>query len=319
MSAERLSDNLMQPFQLESSALRGRVIRLGDTVDRVLTRHAYPEPVSRLLGELLVLTATLAGALKYAGVFSLQTRSDGPVSFMVADCTADGALRGYARFDAARLGALGDEPTGADLLGRGHLALTVDQGRYSEAYQGIVELSGETLTESMLAYFRRSEQLQTGLRIAVDRVDDEAAGGGHRPRWRAGGLMVQRLPEEEARGRAPGGGRDAGEPQEDWRRTMILLGSATDGELVDPGLPPRALLYRLFHEEGVRVFEPMTLGFGCRCNRERVEALLRSFGEDELEEMKRPDGRIDVTCEFCNEDFVFDDADPRALRGARSH
>ncbi len=310
MSAERLSDNLMQPFQLESSALRGRVIRLGETVDRVLTRHAYPEPVSRLLGEMLVLTATLAGALKYAGVFSLQTRSDGPVSFMVADCTADGALRGYARFDAGRLGALGDDPTGAELLGRGHLALTVDQGRYSEAYQGIVELSGETLTDSMLAYFRRSEQLQTGLRVAVDRVDDAA---GDRPRWRAGGLMVQRLPEE-ARGAADGG-RD-GEPQEDWRRTMILLGSATDGELVDPGLPARALLYRLFHEEGVRVFEPMTLGFGCRCSRERVEALLRGFGEDEIEEMKRPDGRIDVTCEFCNEGFVFDDADLRALRGA---
>ncbi|HET6519796.1 MAG TPA: Hsp33 family molecular chaperone [Geminicoccaceae bacterium] len=310
MNAELLSDNLMQPFQLESSALRGRVIRLGDTVDRVLTRHDYPEPVSRLLGELLVLTATLAGALKYAGVFSLQTRSDGPVSFMVADCTADGALRGYARFDAGRIAAL-PGATAADLLGRGYLALTVDQGRYSEAYQGIVELTGKGLTDSMLGYFRRSEQLQTGLRVAVDRVGEA---GGDRARWRAGGLMVQRLPEE---GRAANGdgARDGREPQEDWRRTMILLGTATDDELVDPDLPARTLLYRLFHEEGVRVFRPMTLGFGCRCNRERVEALLRSFGEDELEEMKRPDGRIDVTCEFCNEDFVFDDADLRSLRG----
>ena len=313
MTAERLSDNLMQPFQLESSALRGRVIRLGDTVDRVLTRHRYPEPVSRLLGELLVLTATLAGALKFAGVFSLQTKSDGPVSFMVADCTADGALRGYARYDAERVAALPGEPDAAALLGRGHLALTVDQGRYSDAYQGIVELAGESLTDSMRAYFRQSEQLQTGLRTAVERVEE--AGGG--ARWRAGGLMVQRLPEEAA-GRG-GNGERHGEPEEDWRRTMILLGSATDRELVDPDLPASTLLYRLFHEEGVRVFRPMTLGFVCRCSRERVEALLRSFPEDALEEMKLPDGRVDVTCEFCNEDYAFDESELRALRGARSH
>jgi molecular chaperone Hsp33 len=242
MTAQLANDNLMQPFQLESSALRGRVIRLGDAVDRVLTRHDYPEPVSRLLGELLVLTATLAGALKFSGVFSLQTQSDGPVSFMVADCTADGTLRGYARYDADRIAAL-DTAGAAALLGRGHLALTVDQGRHSEAYQGIVELVGDNLTDSMRAYFRQSEQLQTGLRTAVERVEEAG-----RPRWRAGGLMVQRLPEEAP---AANGG---GEPEEDWRRTMILLGSATDEELVDPGLPANTLLYRLFHEEGVRVF-----------------------------------------------------------------
>ena len=296
MSASLIADNLLRPFQLERSTLRGRVVRLGDLVDRVLTRHDYPEPVGRLLGELFVLAATLAGGLKFNGTFSLQIRSDGPVSLMLADCTNDGAMRGYARFDDARVA----EAFGTDvesLLGNGRLAFTVDQNQLGQAYQGIVELSGATLTECMQTYFRQSEQLKTGLKIAVDRID-----GSERARWRAGGIMIQRL-ADEARD-----GSSEEQALEDWRRTMLLLGTATEAELVDPHLPPERLLLHLFHEEGVRVFRPLGLRFGCRCSRERVEAMLRRFPEHDLDDMKDDQGDVVVTCQFCNIDFRFDDA-----------
>ena len=303
MSASLIADNLLRPFQLERSTLRGRVVRLGDLVDQVLTRHDYPEPVGRLLGELFVLAATLAGGLKFDGTFSLQIRSDGPVSLMLADCTNEGAMRGYARYDEARVAAASGSDVEA-LLGRGHLAFTVDQNQAGQAYQGIVELSGPTLTDCMQTYFRQSEQLKTGLKIAVDRIE-----AGEGARWRAGGIMIQRL-ADEARGDF---GQEGGD--EDWRRTMLLLATATGAELVDPHLPPERLLWHLFHEEGVRVFRPVALRFGCRCSRERVENMLRRFPEHELDDMKDDDGDVVVTCQFCNVDFRFDDAQLARLYG----
>jgi molecular chaperone Hsp33 len=306
MNASLIGDNLLRPFQLEQSALRGRLVRLGDLVDRVLTRHDYPEPVSRLLGELFVLAATLAGGLKFRGTFSLQVRSAGPVSLMIADCTNDGAMRGYAKFDPARVAAA-PQANLRDLLGDGQLVLTVDQSEDGQAYQGIVELSGDTLTECMQAYFRQSEQLKTGLKIAVDRVEERRG-----RRWRAGGIMVQRLAEQVAEGREA-------QMEEDWRRTMLLLGSATEGELVDPHLAPERLLLRLFHEEGVRVFQPLDLCFRCRCSRQRVEVMLRRFPPDDLEDMKQADGHLVVTCEFCNTAFRFGEAELACLHQGVRH
>jgi molecular chaperone Hsp33 len=283
------------------------VVRLGDLVDRVLTRHDYPEPVGRLLGELLVLAATLAGALKFSGTFSLQIRSDGPVSLMLADCTNDGAMRGYARYDHARVAAASGTAVD-DLLGHGRLAFTVDQNQLGQAYQGIVELRGTTLTDCMQTYFRQSEQLKTGLKIAVERID-----GRDGVRWRAGGIMIQRLADE-------GGNVWSGERlDDDWHRTMVLLGTATDAELVDPHLPPERLLLHLFHEEGVRVFTPLALRFGCRCSRERVETMLRQFPEHELDEMRTDDGDVVVTCQFCNVDFRFDEAQLARLQAGLLH
>jgi molecular chaperone Hsp33 len=267
MHPSPIADDLVRPFQLEQTALRGRIVRLGGVIDQVLTRHDYPLPVGRLLGELLALGASLAGGLKFDGTFSLQIRSDGPISLMIADCTNEGVMRGYARYDDARV-ALAADADGFALLGQGQLAFTVDQYQAGQTYQGIVELSGGTLTDCMQAYFRQSEQLRTGLKIAVERV--ASAGGA----WRAGGVMIQRLAE-------PTGDED--ELEEDWRRTMLLLATTTDAELVDPQLPPERLLLRLFHEEGVRLFTPQALRFGCRCTRERVTKMLRSFAERDLD------------------------------------
>ncbi len=307
MSAETIADDISRPFQLEQSALRGRLIRLGDTIDIVLTRHKYPTEVSRLLGEMFVLAATLAGGLKFKGTFSLQTRSNGPISLMVADCTDEGAMRGYAKFDADAVAGV-SEQTVPGLLGEGHFAVTVDQINQATAYQGLVELEGETLTDCMHKYFRQSEQVKTGMKVAVEQI---AASAG-RPAWRAGAVMVQCLPEEET-------DDDGDKALEDWRRTMLLLGTVKDTELVDPDLSPESLLLRLFHEEGVRVFDPQPLSFRCRCSRERVETLLQQFKTSDIEDMKRDDGTLEVTCEFCNETYQFEESAVETILGTSRH
>jgi molecular chaperone Hsp33 len=307
MTAETIVDDIAKPFQLEQSALRGRLIRLGDTVNVVLTRHDYPSEVSRLLGEMFVLAATLAGGLKFKGTFSLQTRSDGPISLMVADCTHDGGMRGYAKFDAEAVAAAEDQsvPT---LLGKGHFAVTVDQENQAGAYQGLVELEGDSLTDCIHQYFRQSEQVKTGMKIAVQRLDD----GAGTAFWRAGAVMVQCLPEEVSAAE----GKDA---IEDWRRTMMLLGTVKDAELIDPDLSPERLLLRLFHQEGVRIFDPQPLSFLCRCSRERVETMLKRFRPEDIDQMRQEDGGLFVTCEFCNETYSFEERAIAELLGQRPH
>lgn len=292
----RAPDDLVQPFQIEPFALRGRLVRLGPAIDSILTRHAYPEPVAIMLGEAITLAVALAGALKYDGVFTLQTKGDGPIKLMVADVTTAGALRGYAQFDAARLDAVA-AATGAPvprLLGAGYLALTVDQGEHTERYQGIVELQGATLADCVHHYFRQSEQVEAALKVAVARVGDAAG----TERWRAGALMIQRLPREAFTLER--------ETEDDaWRRAAIFMSSSTSAELVDPDLPPDRLLFRLFHEDGVRAHHPHPLEARCRCSRQRVETVLRALTPEEIADMK-VDDKITVTCEFCSAVYDFD-------------
>ena len=279
----------MQPFLLESSGIRGRLLRLGPAAEGILSRHAYPAALAGVLAELLALAGSLSSLLKYEGVFTLQTSGDGPVATMVADVTSDGVLRGYAGFDAPRLAAA--SPIAApipQLLGKGHLAFTVDQGEDSERYQGIVALSGESLADCLQHYFLQSEQSRTGILVA----SREAEAG-----WRSAALVLQRLPEEA---------RQAPDQDEDsWQRAMLLQATCTTSELLDPNLAPRDLLFRLFHEEGVRVFEPRPLVDGCRCSRERLEVVLRSLPRDDVMAL-REDGKVIVTCEFCSKAYDFD-------------
>ncbi len=170
------ADDLILPFQAEQADVLGRLVKLGPTVDTILSRHAYPETVSRLLGEAVALTALLGAALKSEGKFILQSSTDGPVDLLVADYQVLGGLRGYARFSADRLTELGADDE-ASLLGKGHLAMTIDRGPETERYQGVVPLEGETLTEAADTYFRQSEQLPTFIRLAVARHYRAGAGG----------------------------------------------------------------------------------------------------------------------------------------------
>jgi molecular chaperone Hsp33 len=289
-------DDLIQPFMIETSGLHGRLVRLGPAVDTPLSAHEYPEPVAALLGEAMALVAGLSGSMKFDGVFSLQTRGDGPVNMMVADVTTDGDIRGYASIK----GPLPMEDLDAPvprLLGAGHLAFTVDQGPDTEQYQGIVEVQGATLADCTHHYFRQSSQFNAAVKLACQR---DTAG-----RWRGGALVLQRSPEDEDPYRCD-------ELEDGWRSAMAKMGSCTAAELCDPELDANSLLYRIFHEDGVRVFDPRRLKFACKCSGDRMKAAVAMLTETELEEMT-VDGNIVVTCQFCNAKRVFD---PLALQAS---
>ena len=299
-AAADIGDDLIQPFQVDRIGVRGRVVRLGAVSDEILTRHGYPDAVSFVLGEAMVLATALASALKFDGVFALQTRTDGPVRVLQVDVQTPGGLRGYAQFDAGKVAQAVDKAgrenlTVPELLGTGYLSWTVDQGADTERYQGIVALEGATLAECAENYFRQSEQLQAEIVLGVGRTMADA-GGWH---WRAGGIMIQRLASQ-------GGKQDrsAGVSEDGWDHARALVATASSAELVDPDLSPRALLRRLFHESGVWVYRPQQVHARCRCGRGRVQTVLKSFPKEELIEMLE-DGSIHVTCEFCNSRYVF--------------
>jgi molecular chaperone Hsp33 len=298
---DRGADDLIRPFQVETGGIRGRLVRLGPALDRIIRRHAYPAPVAALLAEAVALAAMLAGALKYDGIFTLQTRGDGPVRLLVADVTTAGALRGYAQFDEDAVAAAAGQPGAAvpRLLGAGHLAFTVDQGEHSERYQGLVELEGATLAECIHHYFRQSEQLRTGLAVAAG-PDPESG-------WRAGGIMLQRLPPES--------GADVEEVEaadDAWHEALVRLGTCGAAELTDPTLDADTLLFRLFHDAGIRVYPAHALEDRCRCSRTRIETVLRALPDEDRAHLAI-DGVVRVTCEFCSTEYRFDEAAILAL------
>jgi molecular chaperone Hsp33 len=303
-------DDRVTPFHVDALDVRGRIVRLGPSLDAVLAHHKYPPAVKRLLGEAVALTVLLGSTLKIDGRFILQTRTDGPVDLLVVDFTAPSSVRAYARFDAEQLAALPERTDSGALLGRGHLAMTIDQGVQLNRYQGVVALEGGGLEEAAHQYFRQSEQIPTKVRLAVA---EEVHAGGAESSWRAGGLMVQFLPTEGGRIRTvdldPGDapeGTELPEVMEDdaWMEAQSLVGTVEDVELVDVDLSSERLLYRLFHERGVRVFEPEPMEARCSCSRERVMNVLASFPQEERAELVE-DGKVTVTCEFCGRGYEF--------------
>ena len=310
-------DDLVLPFAVELLDVRGRVVRLGPAVDHILAQHNYPPPVARLVGEAAALTVLLGSALRMEGRFQLQTKSDGFIDMLVVDFDAPDRLRAFARFDPDKLAAQVAEAPRRDLLGHGHLAFTIERGGEASRYQGIVALEGQGLEAAAHQYFRQSEQIPTLVRLAVaENVTGEGAS------WRAGGLMVQFLPDSPERQRridldpgdapqsyrAPDVDVDEAGFDEAWTEAVALAETVEDHELVDPTLSSERLLYRLFHERGVTVFEPQAVHDACRCSRDRIEAMLRRFTPQERTDMIGDNGRIGVTCEFCS---TFRDFDPK--------
>ena len=312
-SATSVDDTVM-PFEVVTLDLRGRVVRLGPVVDKILAAHAYPVPVAKLLAEAVVLTVMLGSALKIDGRFILQTQTDGPVRMLVVDFTAPGKVRACARFDKDRVAAAIENGKADDgvLLGKGHLAMTIDRGADMNRYQGLVALDGGSLEEAAHEYFHRSEQIPTRVRLAV--AEEMRAGeGGASHRWRAGGILLQFLPRASERARAadlhPGHAPEGTVPhtvEEDdaWVEGRALVSTVEDVELIDPALSSERLVYRLFHEPGVRVFRGSEVRAECSCSRENVEAMLKSFSQNDRDNMVE-DGKISVTCEFCSERYVF--------------
>lgn len=297
MSATPPPENLVAPFQIEGMPVLGRIARLDAVVDEILTRHSYPEPVANLLGEACVLAALVGASLKFEGRLILQAQGDGPVSYVVADYDTGGALRGYCRFDPARVAEVSGgfaRPGARTLLGEGLFIMTIDQGPDMDRYQGVTPIEGESLALSAEHYFARSEQTPTRLRLAVGRLDT-----GEGDHWRAGGLLIQNIAGDENRGST----------EDAWTRAQLLLDTVGEDELIDPNVPPERLLYRLFHEDGVRLLPAKALNAFCRCSAPRIRAVLQSFPREERADMVEADGKIGVTCEYCARTYRFDPAE----------
>lgn len=302
-------DDHILPFQVgesaRSTAVRGHVVRLSGSIDTILSAHnnaekKFNDVLSRFVGETAVLVTMMGASLKFDGKLILQVQGDGPVSMVVADYNADGSLRATASVP-------GDEPlaqtatTLSELLGTGHMAMTVDQGADMERYQGVTPLDGDSLETAIVSYFQQSEQIPTAVRLAVGKI---ALPGG-REYWRAGGIIAQYVPGE-------GGIRERGESvllaeddQESWNRAEAFLSTTKDDELLDPNLPAENLLYRLFHEDGVRIFDAKRVFAECACSAEKITTVLQRYEEDDLKGMLE-DGLIRVTCDFCRHEYIFD-------------
>lgn len=304
--AQSIND-IIKPFMLESSHFRGRIVRLGSALDDILGAHDYPEPVAHLVGEMAVLALLLSSMLKFEGIFTLQAQGDGPINMLVADVTSDGKLRACASYQRERLENAGEQLAPmqndegsvnhlAQYLGKGYIAFTVDQSiTGGERYQGIVELHGSSLVDCVQHYFTQSEQIGTGIKMAIGQ-----RGG----KWRAGGIMLQKMPEE---GGVTIRSNQANLEEDDWRRAMVFLESCTADEFLDPLLSADDLLMRLFNEEGVRVFEPRTIIKECRCSEERVLSVLAMLDKDDRAYMEK-EGMITMTCEFCSREYKYEPA-----------
>jgi molecular chaperone Hsp33 len=280
------SGDFVLPFDMVEAGVRGRFVRLDAVSTRALSVHALPEAAARVAGEVLALAAMLGTTLKLDGRLTVQTKSDGPLDLVAADyygATGDKpkGVRGFARLKPGA--ALLDHPSFTELAGAGSLAITIEPLAGGQTYQGIVTLSPDGIARSGETYFEQSEQLPTMIRLAAAPVFTP---GSKDPAWRAGALMLQVTP-----GAARG--------HDDWERLTTLARTAEDVELLDTLLPAETLLWRLFHQEEVRVLPVEPITFRCDCAPDRIAAVLKSYSEEERAGLADPDGTIRAKCEFC--------------------
>lgn len=295
------SGDFVLPFDVQGAGVRGRLVRLDAASARALSAHALAEPVQRVAGEMLALVALLGTALKLDGRLTAQTKSQGPLDLVAADYYgAEGGrpkgVRGLARFDAERAQALGRAPQFAALAGQGSLVITIEPKRGGEMYQGIVALAPGGLAASAEEYFAQSEQLPTLVKLAAGPVFTPGASA---PHWRAGGLLLQATP-------------DVPHAEEDWERLSLLARTVEDVELLDTALSAETLLWRLFHEEEVRVLPAEPIAFRCDCDGERIAAVLRSYTAEERAGLADADGAIRARCDFCGAVHEIADGDFRS-------
>ena len=309
-------DDTVLPFQLDRSDIRGRVARLDGTLDRILAQHDYPPAIEALVAEATLLTALIGQTIKLRWKLSLQVRGDGPARLIATDFYAPqqegeaARIRAYASFDHDRIAGAA-EPF--DLIGSGYFAILIDQGRGTTPYQGITPLAGGSLSACAQTYFAQSEQLPTRFELAFG----EGRLRGRSPAWRAGGVMLQHMPE--ASPAISGGGSGAGgllEPAdilggdeaENWDRANILLDTVDEMELVGPRVQPTDLLVRLFHEEQPRVFDAQPVDFGCTCSADRVRQSLSIYSAKDIGTMTTDEGIVTADCQFCGAHYEFDPA-----------
>jgi molecular chaperone Hsp33 len=281
-----LAEDVLHRFLLERAGVRGVIVRLGEAWREVAGRASYPPPLLDLLGQTLAASALLTGNIKLDGALSVELKSQGALRLLFAECTDAGRLRGLARWNGELPGTLS-----LNELPQAIMAITIGHAERGQRYQGLVDLGRPDLAGALENYFQQSEQLPARFVLAAN--DQHAVG-----------LMLQKLPGE--------GGHDVVQDEDGWPRVEHLTATLGRDELLHT--PPEELLYRLYHEETVRLFEPRPLAFGCSCSRERVEAMLRSLGREEIEAtLETQHGKIEVTCEFCARVYTFDRVDAEHL------
>lgn len=329
-STEAGSGDLVLPFRLDRPGARGRLVRLGASLDAVFAHRTFPPAISTLTAEAVLITALIGHAIKLRWKLSLQIRGDGPVRLIATDYVAPsnpgeaGRLRAYAGFDETRVEP--DARPGLSLLGQGYFAVVIDQGTDTRPYQGISPLSGRSLAESAETFFQQSEQLPTRLRVAVsDRAPSCGNNGpsgsrdGPRGCWQGGGLMLQRLPDAgtgtaespvtpletpEHGFRTNGAG--ASRPQEaPWSRLGLSFDSVSDSELIEPSLPPDQLVFRRFGSERPQVSTASPVAFGCSCSPETVRRSLSIYSARDILTMVNDDGMVTADCQFCGAHYEF--------------
>ncbi|MGB4866726.1 MAG: Hsp33 family molecular chaperone HslO [Hyphomicrobium sp.] len=307
------ADDCVIVFRTERSGVYGRLVRLGAVAQNILKPHALPAVAATPLGEAVALAALLGSALPERGNIAVQTKTNGIVSMLYADCEAPGQLRGYARCDAGTLAALtaSGEPLNAEnLIGAGHLAFTIDMQGDAAPYQGVIALDGATLAQSAAHYFEQREALPTFVRLAVAQHYAGAHNGlPVQMQWRCGGIMIQ-----DPQPSRDDESSDAADGDDTWQRVRMLTATIEDHELLDPALTAERLLLRLFHEEGVVIERVVPLRSYCKCSRDKIAKVLTTFGADDIRDMRDDAGNITVTCEFCATKYAFDAAEIAALQ-----
>lgn len=303
-ASETLTGDIVRPFLVGGGDVRGRMVRLGPVLDDIIGLHTYPPGVNELLVQTCTLAALMASLMKFDGIFTLQIQGEGPVSLLVADMTSEGGIRACAQYDADKFDDTSDLGTKLDDIfgNRAEMVFTVDQGDASRRYQGVVEIKPEGLKQSLLHYFNQSEQIPTDIRLYCDRQDGV---------WLASSLLLQKMPAEEAGAR---GGESAPETEDIWTKCGYILDTLGRGEMLDPGLAPDDLLYKLFHEDGVFVYPEWPVTRTCRCDKERMRATLATMSDADLAEMVQDD-EIRLKCQYCNTDLVFDMSAPQTRQG----
>ena len=282
--AQPLLDHLHR-FLFEDYDVRGELVQLSKSYQDVLRNHHYPPAIERLIGELFVATSLLTATLKFEGHINVQIQGDGPVYLAAVNGDNNQALRGVARYNASPA----DDANLIDMVGKGFLLITITPNE-GERYQGVVELVGTSLVESLENYFAQSEQLATKLILKTGIYNDQKV---------AAGLLLQKLPTAKE------------EHDAEFGHVTTLADTLKDDELF--GLDAQTLLYRLYHQEQVRIFDPQSIVFECGCSREKCEGALLSVEKSELLDILQEKGQIDMDCEYCRTNYHFDAVDVEAL------
>lgn len=289
-------------FYVNNGAFLGRLVRLDEVVNTILNKHAYPLPVSAVVAESCSLGVLLSSMLKYDGLFTLQTKTSGPINMVVVDVKSDGKVRACATFDEEHLKKAqklrkkeGEVEESPHLMGGGYLAFTVDQGDKANLYQGVVDLQGKNLSECAMRYFKMSEQIETYLQLYLQVPDDE-----HKE-WKSAGIILQKIASE--------GGKNVFASEEEkaeaWNEAIVFAKSLQKEEIFADNITTEDILHRLYHSNGLVLSTEKQYEFGCRCNREKLLNTLRSFPKEEIEAMVEK-GKITADCNFCSEKYVFE-------------